>query len=419
MRRSYAIAAVLTVEENRQMRTSTIELSRREQVSPRCDAMWVLLTDALGDNDQCLALAELLDIPFTTIPLDWKALDAQQDRSISKELLADTPDAEQRRHALGLQHPWPRVVIGSGRRSNRIGLWIKAQSAGRTKYIAIGRARAGIDQYDLLVAPPQFSLPNRPNVVCLRLPLARGSSSPAQRFPLPRRHGGAMADLVPVPRPWFTILIGGEVKEFVTSEHELVKAAQCARAAARAHGGSVVVSGSRRTPSTVLAAVEAALGQDAYIYRWSRSNPSHNPYRALIAQSSALFVTADSASMIADACRSGTPTYIIEYPERYDVRRRWRRRLFHAIRSAIALCGTYECPDAGRFLDLAQEWLHNNKILRYPRDLRKLHASVYAMGLAQPMVAFRPDNLPSRRMNACDPLSSDTQALIRRCRSLI
>ena len=124
--------------------------------------------------------------------------------------------------------------------------------------------------------------------------------------------------------------------------------------------------------------------------------------------------------MIADACRADTPTYIIDYPDRYDVRRRWRRHLFHAIRRAIALCGTYEWPAAGRFLDVAQEWLHNSKILRYPRDLRKLHASVYAFGLAQPMAAFRSDTLPPRRMNAYDPLKTpDIQNLIRRCRSLI
>ena len=88
----------------------------------------------------------------------------------------------------------------------------------------------------------------------------------------------------------------------------------------KAHGGSVVVTSSRRTASTTLEMVKTVLGRDAYIYQWTGSAVALNPYRVLVKQSFVLFVSADSASMIADTCHSGTPTFLIEYLERYEIR---------------------------------------------------------------------------------------------------
>src|SRR5262249_51390813 len=126
--------------------------------------IWILLTHAPGDNAQCLALADALDGPVVTRRLNWPLVSVSDDRARIRDLLADTPEAEQQRRALGLHAPWPRVIICCGRRSERIAFWIKRQSQGATKVVSIGRAHGAIDQYDLLVATPQFLAPERPNV---------------------------------------------------------------------------------------------------------------------------------------------------------------------------------------------------------------------------------------------------------------
>src|SRR4051794_33025602 len=51
--------------------------------------IWILLTHAVGDNEQCLALAEALGRPYRSIRLDWPAAGRALDRSNLDELLRD------------------------------------------------------------------------------------------------------------------------------------------------------------------------------------------------------------------------------------------------------------------------------------------------------------------------------------------
>jgi hypothetical protein len=268
-----------------------------------------------------------------------------------------------------------------------------------------------VADYDLLVAPPHFSLPERDNVMRLRLPLTRRRSLATGAAV----HGAT----IPVPKPWFTILVGGTVKQFTASKQVLTEAARRAQLAAHRHGGSVVISTSRRTPPALLAAVESVLDRP-YIYRWSTNGKTTNPYETLLRESAALFVTADSASMILDCCASGTPTYVIEYPERLDFGPRMRRAMFRHLRAMIDLFHDWGLEKAGDCLDRAQEWLHARRILRYPRDLRQIHASVYGMGLAHPLSEFDPATLPESRRSAEDLIElSGARAVAARCQALL
>ena len=221
-----------------------------------------------------------------------------------------------------------------------------------------------------------------------------------------------------MPKPWFTILLGGEVKQFATSRRVLIEAARLAQMAAHHHDGSVVISTSRRTSPALLAAVEGVL-ERPYVYRWS-GGTAENPYERLLRESAALFVTADSASMILDCCASGTPTYVIEYPERFELRARLRRGMFRRVRGVIARFRHWGFQQTGDQLEQAQEWLHARHVLRYPRDLRQFHASIYDMGLARPVSAYDPAILPRPRRPANDLVkASGIQAVAARCQALL
>jgi mitochondrial fission protein ELM1 len=371
--------------------------------------IWILQTHASGDNEQCLALAEALDCPVVIKHLDWPA--GAEDRAITRRLLSGTEDGARR--ALGLQAPWPSLVVCCGRRASRVAFWIKKQSGGRTKIISIGRAHRAIAEYDLLVGTPQFMLPKRPNVVGLRLPLARQ-----------RRQRNAPNAIVSAPKPWFTILLGGEVKEFDTAARTLKEAALRAQMAADCHGGSVIVCASRRTPEAWIDAVEGALFRPR-VYRWSpatandnHANDNGNPYDMLLRESACLFVTPDSASMILDGCGSGTPTYVIESPGRVDFRRSWRRGLFNRLSGLSVNLDERGLTRASERIGAVQDWLHAQRILRYPRDLRRIQDAVYDLGLAQPASSFDPEMLPVRDAARDLTRMSGLAEVVARCRAL-
>src|SRR5262245_21691977 len=106
--------------------------------------------------------------------------------------------------------------------------------------------------------------------------------------------------------------------------------------------------------------------------------------------------------MILDACATGTPTFVIDFPERLDIRRRVRRGLFIHLQSAAGRLRGWGLHRAGDRLEQAQDWLHEARLLRYPRDLRRILSSVYAMGLARPVQTFDPAILPLKRIAAND-----------------
>ena len=130
------------------------QLGRRQDME-----IWVLLTHAVGDNDQCLALAEAFGRPFHCISLDWPTSSRALDRTNLKELLRDDMRSRILRHSIGLRAPWPCIIICSGRRADDVAFWIKRRSGGRSKVVTIGRAHAALAAYDLIVASPQYLLP--------------------------------------------------------------------------------------------------------------------------------------------------------------------------------------------------------------------------------------------------------------------
>lgn len=369
-------------------------------------AIWVLLTHAIGDNDQCLAVAEALGRPFRSINLDWHAANGTLDRMNLKELLRDGTQGDFFRHSIGLHAPWPRLIICSGRRGDDVAFWIKRQSGGRSKIVTIGRPHAALANYDLVVASPQYLLPERENVIRPPIPISRVRTEISLRAAAEEKLGS---------KPWFTLLLGGHVNEFVACETALHDAAFRAQMAAERTGGTVIVSTSRRTPPWFLAAVESQL-ETPTVYRWSRSDEG-NPYATLLQRSAAIFVTGDSASMLLDACLSGSPTYLIELPQRMGLCRLFRRGFYSFMRNAADFLRNTDLEPMAKAIDRVQEWLHAKGVLRYPRDLRRLHAMAFELGLIRSVTEFDPSQMPARR-DAGHPAGASGVLMVKqRCRA--
>lgn len=381
-------------------------------------SIWVLLTHALGDNDQCIALADLLDEAYLIKRIQMPSSGVCQARGAKRrratELLAP---AHQR--LVGLEAPWPDLVIGCGALSDRVALWIKRKSGGRTRVILVGRPHGPVSDYDLVVASPQFFLPPRENVFYLSLPLSRMARPSSVEMPDLRSSAPKNKSAWPeLTEPWFTILLGGHAKQLAMAKANLQQVVRDARAAVDHWGGSVVVLAGRRSSSELIAIIEKEVPVGSKIHRWSEQTEIANPYQTVLRRSSVLFVTADSASMIADACLTGKPTFIIDYPDGLDLRGRIRRWVFRYFRSAVDRCERFGWRRQAYLLDHLQDWLHARGILRFPRDLRRLHERVYEVGLAKPSDTFEPSSPFPRKIVADAPRRFELHALATRCRAL-
>ena len=253
--------------------------------------IWVLLGERRGDNNQLLALAEGLGVPFETRTLSYHKAWALWLRLFPTKRYLLAKDA---RGALG--PPWPDLTIGIGRRSVAIARWIKAMSGGRTKIVRLGNPRTDPELFDLVVTTAQYPVARAANV--LTLPTAMGRYAQA-----PRPTDDEEKRLAPLPRPHFLLSLGGPTRYWQFDDAAIAQAALVLSTRAIEAGGTLIVAPSPRTPASSLAAIRDA-GVDFVVDERLR-------YAVLLADADEHFVTADSVSMISEAVLTGKPVGLI------------------------------------------------------------------------------------------------------------
>ena len=344
--------------------------------------IWVLAGDKPGDNAQSLSLAEAIGWPTEVKRLRYVPVPKPITGKFSK---VDRFPLD-REESSPLDPPWPDLVIGCGRRSVGVARDIRRQAGSTTRLVQLGRPRADLDGFDLVVTTPQYRLPERPNVLHLALPLHRADHEAWGRAA--REWEGRFAAL---PRPWIAVLVGGSAKPFVLDVGSARRMAAQVNALARAEGASLLVSTSRRTPGAAAQAFLDALDVPSYVHQWTPGG-APNPYHAYLALADAFVVTGDSASMLTEACSTGKRVWFVELPERLSLKSRGKnlfRRLVLAPTQHPRLAGSLI---ARLFASVpARGWV------RYPRDLKKLHAALVAsnraLPLGQPFTAPPPPSL--------------------------
>jgi len=165
--------------------------------------VWLLQSHKTGDNNQTLALAEMLGWPYTTKTIirrkNWLT-----SKLIYKQILGITLAGIDRSRSSELVPPWPDLVISASRANEMVARWIGKMSGGRTRIVHIGRPKGPVNAIDLIVTTPQYYLPERKNVLNIELPLHRVSRNRLQKSALkwqPR--------LSYLNRPYTVVLVGG------------------------------------------------------------------------------------------------------------------------------------------------------------------------------------------------------------------
>jgi mitochondrial fission protein ELM1 len=309
--------------------------------------VWLLLGARRGDNNQLLALAEALGVPFETRTMGYGRF-----AKVRLKLFARSIRHVDRASRQWLQPPWPDLVMGIGRRTVPVARWIKEQSGGRTKVVRLGHPRAPNDWFDLVITTPQYPVVPGENVVTLPLALNRFRKAPT---PTPEEAEWLAAR----PRPHLLLSLGGPAAMWRLDNAALRLAATKLIRRAEAAGGTLILVGSPRTPPDAWTVIREATDGSASSAIVTNSAVR---YPILVADADEQFVTADSVSMISEAVMSGKPVGLIPVePDGRGQRRlsgqvpgatRYRDpRRFWAEVQQRGLVGTVDQPKSGPVQD--------------------------------------------------------------------
>ena len=334
---------------NQAVTTSSAPVDGAHASTPR---VWLVTGYRAGERSQIVALAEGLGWPFELKSLSYRKTEFRTSLLRGSDLrgirLADSSP---------LQAPWPDLVISAGMRNEPVGRWIRAQSGGRTRLVHIGRPWADPSRFDLVITTPQYRLPERDNVLQNAMPLHRVTEE---------RLAEAATALRPrvahLPGPYTGIILGGNSGPYTLGPEAAACIAQHANRRVRETNGALLISTSARTSQRALQALQRHIDVPHYLYHW-QPDDSDNPYFGILGLSEELIVTADSISMLGEACATGKPVYMAElggygYPMRDD----------------------HPLPVDFRFTALTYSWLMRFGPQRLSRDLRLVHKQLLAEG---------------------------------------
>jgi mitochondrial fission protein ELM1 len=264
--------------------------------------IWVLDDPRAGTAAQAIGIAERLGHPHRRIKLawNWKAHVAALVPHGSLMGVAAEPGFE-----AGLRDT-PDLVISAGRRSAPVALWLK-QRYGCKLVHCMSPGLSGLfrrELFDLLVIPAHDRPPQADNVMEVL-------GAPHRVSPLALTQAEMAWDerLAHLPHPRIALLVGGPIRSVGMQPSLAHSLGRQVAGLAVAMGGTVMATTSRRTGDEASDALAAGLGPAMHVlYRWGE--PDENPYMGFLATADAVVVTADSVSMISEACSTEAPVYV-------------------------------------------------------------------------------------------------------------
>lgn len=305
--------------------------------------IWVLQTARSGDNAQALEIARRLGGGAAVKKVTFNALHNLPNWALGASLASLVPEAQRQ-----IVPPWPDLVIAAGKRTVPVARWIKAASGGRAKLVQIGRPRAALTHFDLVISTPQYGLPKASNIVELALPFAAPQPVSQQEV---SHWAEAWKDL---PRPWSLVSIGAGKFPLRFGALEIRDLGEKLSGL----GTSLIVTASPRTRPGVLDALAMHVKNcPAKFYPWSLGS---NPYRAALVLADRVVVTSDSMSMVSEAINSGKPASIFRLPA-------WRFFPSWPAKQGLAA------------------WLSRQGLLHAPRNMPAVINGLIVQGYASPL----------------------------------
>lgn len=166
----------------------------------------------------------------------------------------------------------------------------------------VGFPRISPAHFDLVVATPQYPIPDHPNLLRVPYALTRAATSNADI--------GDRALLGTLPPPRRLLIVGGRTMFWKIDEDVLLRVLKDMLKDAGRDGGSVLVTTSPRTPATLARNIgEILASADVPTLLAAPNQPPS--YSSLLDAADSIRITADSVSMVSDAIWMGKPLALV------------------------------------------------------------------------------------------------------------
>ncbi|CAN6719624.1 unnamed protein product [Malus baccata var. baccata] len=244
-------------------------------------------------------------------------------------LSSDIPEADAKQIAEMARRTFdkdgPLLVVASGRDTIPVSRAIKQLAPENVFLVQIQHPRSHVDRFDLVIAPRHDYYPLTPHAqkqipwflrrwITPREPpgknvfLTVGALHQADFAALKSAASVWHAELTPLPKPLLVVNIGGPSRN-CSYDADLVKHLVAMLQNVLWSCGSVRISFSRRTPEQVSRVLRKEFSTNPKVYIWD--GEGRNPHMGHLACADAFVITADSVSMLSEACSTGKPVYVI------------------------------------------------------------------------------------------------------------
>jgi len=262
------------------------------------DVAWVLTTGEAGMRSQALGLAEAVGMT-----IEEKRIAPRPPYSWLPGGLVPTPLSALDSTGGPLAPPWPRLVVGCGRRSIGAVLAVKRASGGAAFAAYVQNPGWGRRQFDLVAALPHDGVKG-PNVVTVPTAL---SVVTHQRLAAAREEWRTR--LAPTGQPVLGALVGGDNGGYRLSAAVAARLVRVLKQAHASHGFFAAITPSRRTHDAAKLLIANALTAEKFGWIWDGGGK--NPYFGILALADRLIVTGESISMISEALVTGRPVHVL------------------------------------------------------------------------------------------------------------
>jgi len=262
--------------------------------------IWLLLDDRAGNCSQVLGIGKALGLKYTSKKFDYNKLSKLPNFFLQKTIKhVNIKDRKQ------FKPPWPKLIIGCGRKSAPIGRWIKKESNNYSKYIQIMWPAYPYKDLDLIFAPSHDNINNKKNVINIQI-----SPNIIDKKILSEAKVKWKNKFNQLSLPRVALVIGGDTKlHKLNSNH--IKELFLQTKEIMNNKGSLLITTSRRTSKeayeTIKNEIKKLKIQSVF---WDPKYKKPNPYYGYLSYADIAIVTGDSVSICSEVCATGKPLLI-------------------------------------------------------------------------------------------------------------
>lgn len=264
--------------------------------------VWVLCDTVTGHRRQAVAIAEAVGWRYVSKRLHYNMLS-----KLPNAMLGASFRGLRDMERIGLQPPWPELVIAAGRKTAPVARAIRAASGGATRLVQIMDPGAGHDEFSLIAIPSHDDLPdalrNNDRVISTL-------GAPYRITPeiLQNARTAWQTELEPLGPTRIAAFVGGGTRRRAFTEAMARELAGYLITLKETTQASLMITSSPRTGKAGEVLMRELGGAVDHAYDFAAGG--HNPYDGYIAWADRIVVTGDSVSMCSEVCAAAVPVEV-------------------------------------------------------------------------------------------------------------